>query len=108
MPGNSLAQYIAMVPGTRLLDTQIATTAANPVTYVKPDHPPFLIFHGNRDRLISPSQTLILHNALSAAGGHSVRYVLDGAGHGDLSFLGDTESGLPCRLGKPWTLSSIF
>jgi hypothetical protein len=32
---------------------------------------------------------------LTAAGGHSVRYVLDGAGHGDLSFLGDTESGLP-------------
>lgn len=94
-PGNSLAQYVAMVPGTRLLDTKIATTAANPLTYVKPDHPPFLIFHGSRDRLISPSQTLILHDALSAAGGHSVRYVLDGAGHGDLSFLGDTESGLP-------------
>jgi hypothetical protein len=31
---------------------------------------------------------------LTAAGGHSVRYVLEGADHGDLSFLGDTESGL--------------
>jgi acetyl esterase/lipase len=94
-PGNPIAQYIAIVPETRLLDTQIATTAANPLTYVKATHPPFLIFHGSRDRLISPSQTLILHNALTAAGGHSVRYVLDGADHGDLSFLGDTESGLP-------------
>jgi len=94
-PGNPIAQYIATVPETRLLDTQLATTAANPLTYVKPTHPPFLIFHGSRDRLISPSQTLILHNALTAVGGHSVRYVLDGAGHGDLSFLGDTESGLP-------------
>jgi hypothetical protein len=37
----------------------------------------------------------MLHNALNAGGGHSVRYVLDGAGHGDLSFLGDDESGLP-------------
>jgi hypothetical protein len=36
-----------------------------------------------------------LHNALIAAGAHSVRYVLDGADHGDLSFLGDVESGLP-------------
>lgn len=94
-PDNPIARYIAIVPETRLLDTQIATTAANPLTYVKAAHPPFLIFHGSRDRLISPSQTLILHNALTAVGGHSVRYVLDGAGHGDLSFLGDTESGLP-------------
>lgn len=94
-PDNPIARYIAIVPETRLLDTAIATTAANPLTYVKPTDPPFLIFHGSRDRLISPSQTLILHNALTAVGGHSVRYVLDGAGHGDLSFLGDTESGLP-------------
>jgi len=93
--GNPIAQYIAMAPGTRLLDTRIASTAANPLTYVNAAVPAFLIFHGSRDRLISPSQTLVLHNALIAAGGHSVRYVLDGAGHGDLSFLGDVESGLP-------------
>ena len=30
-----------------------------------------------------------------AAGASSTRYVLDGAGHGDLSFLGDSKSGLP-------------
>jgi acetyl esterase/lipase len=94
-PGNPIARYIGVVPETRLLDTRIATTAANPLTYVKAAHPPFLFFHGSRDRLISPSQTLILHNALTAAGGQSVRYVLEGADHGDLSFLGDTESGLP-------------
>jgi acetyl esterase/lipase len=94
-PGNPIAQYIALAPGTRLLDTRIATTAANPLFYVSGADPPFLILQGSRDALISPSQTLILHNALIAAGGHSVRYVLDGAGHGDLSFLGDTESGLP-------------
>ena len=38
---------------------------------------------------------LVLLATCKRAGGHSVRYVLDGAGHGDLSFLGDTESGLP-------------
>ena len=37
----------------------------------------------------------MLHNALTAAGAHSTRYVLEGAGHGDLSFLGDSKSGLP-------------
>jgi len=92
---NPIAQYIGMAPGTHVLDTHIAGTAANPMTYVKASVPPFLIFHGSQDRLVSPSQTLILHDALIAAGGRSTRYVLDGAGHGDLSFLGDAKSGLP-------------
>jgi len=70
-------------------------TRANPMTYVSAIAPPFLIFHGNKDRLISPSQTLMLHNALLAAGAHSTRYVLDGADHGDLAFMGNEESGLP-------------
>jgi acetyl esterase/lipase len=93
--GNSIAQYIGIARGSHALDAQIATTSANPLTYVKASDPPFLIFHGSQDRLVSPSQTLMLHNALIAAGGQSTRYVLDGAGHGDLSFLGDSKSDLP-------------
>jgi acetyl esterase/lipase len=92
---SATARYIGMAPGTHVLDLRIATTAANPITYVNETVPPFLLFHGSQDRLVSPSQTLMLHRALRAAGGHSTRYVLDGAGHGDLSFLGDRESGLP-------------
>jgi acetyl esterase/lipase len=92
---NPSARYIGMAPGSHVLDVRIATTAANPLTYANASVPPFLLFHGSQDRLISPSQTLILHQALLAAGGHSTRYVLDGAGHGDLSFLGDHESSLP-------------
>jgi len=92
---NPIAQYIGMTSGTHVLDTRIATTVANPLTYINASAPPFLIFHGSQDKLISPSQTLVLHNALIGAGGHSTRYVLDGAGHGDLSFLGDSKSGLP-------------
>ena len=92
---NPIAQYIGMAHGTRVLDTRTATTEANPMTYIKASVPPFLIFHGSQDRLVSPSQTLMLHDALIAAGGRSTSYVLDGAGHGDLSFLGDVKSGLP-------------
>jgi acetyl esterase/lipase len=92
---NPIAQYIGMTRDTHVLDTAIAAAAANPLSYIKASAPPFLSFHGSQDRLISPSQTLILHNALIAAGATSTRYVLDGAGHGDLSFLGDTQSGLP-------------
>ena len=72
-----------------------AATAANPLTYVGASKPPFLFFHGTQDRLVSPTQTLILHNALSTAGNRTTRYVLEGAGHGDMSFMGDSESGLP-------------
>jgi acetyl esterase/lipase len=92
---DSIAQYIGIAPGSHVLDVQIATTSANPLTHVKASDPPFLIFHGSQDRLVSPSQTLILHNALIAAGARSTRYMLDGAGHGDLAFLGDSKSGLP-------------
>ena len=79
-----------MAPNGDLLDKD-----SNPLTYVAASSPPFLIMHGSRDRVISPSQTLILHEALLHAGAQSIRYVLDGANHGDLSFLGDTQSGLP-------------
>jgi hypothetical protein len=37
----------------------------------------------------------MLHTALRRAGVKSTRYVLDGANHGDLSFMGDLQSGLP-------------
>jgi acetyl esterase/lipase len=92
---NPIAQYIGLDPVSHLLDTRVAMTAANPITYINAGAPPFLIFHGSQDRLVSPSQTLILHKALIAAGANSTRYVLEGAGHGDLSFLGDTKAGLP-------------
>jgi len=89
-----LVQYIGKSTGGNTLDAGIATTAANPLTYIHANAPPFLILHGNQDRLVSPSQTLILHDALVAAGVRSTRYVVDGAGHGDLAFMGDAQSGL--------------
>ena len=71
------------------------STKANPLTYVSATSPPFLIFHGSDDRLVSPSQTLALHNALLAAGGASSRYVLEGAGHGDFPSPHDPDPGRP-------------
>ena len=89
-----LVQYIGKASDANGFDTRIATTAANPLKYIRANAPPFLIFHGNQDRLVSPSQTLILHDALVAAGVRSARYVVDGAAHGDLAFMGDKQSGL--------------
>jgi acetyl esterase/lipase len=88
------ASYQANNPFLPYLEGK-AATAANPLTYIEATAPPFLILHGSQDRLVSPSQTLLLHNALAAAGVRSTRYVLEGAGHGDLAFMGDFEAGLP-------------
>jgi acetyl esterase/lipase len=101
---NPIAQYIGLDPGSHRLDARSAKTVANPLTYISSADPPFLILHGSQDKLISPSQTLILHNALIAAGAHSTRYVLEGAGHGDLSFLGDSKSGLPWSTNQTMSL----
>jgi dipeptidyl aminopeptidase/acylaminoacyl peptidase len=51
--------------------------------------------HGSSDTLVSPSQTLLLHTALRAAGVDSTRLVLTGANHGDLAFLGNPAAALP-------------
>ena len=56
--------------------------AANPATYVTADCPPFLIMHGAQDDLVLPSQSRILHDALTAAGVESQLIALEGLGHG--------------------------
>ena len=89
-----IINYVGKASAAGTLDAGIATTAANPITYIHANAPPFLIFHGNQDRMVSPSQTLMLNEALVAAGVRSRRYVVDGAAHGDLTFMGDTHSGL--------------
>ncbi|MFJ6656460.1 alpha/beta hydrolase fold domain-containing protein [Streptomyces sp. NPDC091377] len=77
---------------TRLLDVPAAVAAADPATYASPGDAPFVHFHGSNDRIISPSQTLLLHEALRAKGVPSTRYVVKGAGHGHLVPEGDTSA----------------
>jgi acetyl esterase/lipase len=103
-----LVEYIGKAPGANTLDAGIATTAANPLKYIKANAPPFIFFHGNQDKMVSPSQSLILHDALVAAGAQSTRYVVDGASHGDLSFMGDTQSGLLWSTNKVMSLIVDF
>lgn len=103
-----LIQYIGKTSDANTLDSGIATTAANPLKYIRANAPPFLIFHGNQDRMVSPSQTLILHDALVATGVRSTRYVVDGAAHGDLSFMGDAQSGLLWSTNKVMNLIVDF
>lgn len=61
--------------------------AANPITYISSQTPPFLLMHGDKDVIVSPSQTELLHKALIAHGLDSTRYIVKGAGHGGVYWV---------------------
>jgi hypothetical protein len=50
----------------------------------------------------------MLHDALIAAGDDSTRYVLEGANHGDMGFLGDPLAGLPWSTNEVMDLITGF
>jgi len=56
---------------------------ANPINYVSPADPPFLIFHGDADPLVPHHQSVLLEEALKKAGVPVLFYTVKGAGHGD-------------------------
>lgn len=56
--------------------------AANPITHVSKDDPPFLIAHGDKDDLVPPSQSKLLYEALQKAGVTATLNIIEGAGHG--------------------------
>ena len=66
-----------------------AARAANPITYITGDDPPFLILHGDQDRLVPHHQSELLHAALTAARVPSQMLTITGAGHGDGGFRSD-------------------
>jgi dipeptidyl aminopeptidase/acylaminoacyl peptidase len=104
----SCGRQASSITTKSIIDDPTAVARANPVTYVDCADPASLLFHGDNDRLVSPSQTLLVHNALRASGTDSTRYVLRGANHGDLSFGGDTESGIPWSTEKVMGLMTKF
>ncbi len=54
----------------------------NPANYVDEHTPPFLLFHGTKDTLVSEVETDIMFQALRAKGVEAERYLVEGAGHG--------------------------
>jgi len=55
---------------------------ANPITYINAGDSPFLIAHGDGDRLVPHHQSVLLHAALKAAGVPVTFYTVKGGGHG--------------------------
>lgn len=91
-PNSSLASFVyGPGSGKAIGADPAAVAAADPITSVDGTDPAFLLFHGSVDKLVSPSQTLMLHEALRAKGVDSTRYVLTDVGHGDLAVPGDPK-----------------
>ncbi len=75
---------------TQLLEQVFGTTdrnsdivkLASPVTWVSSDDPPFLILHGENDKLVPLSQSKILYDRLVAAGVPATLTIVKNAGHG--------------------------
>lgn len=64
---------------------------ASPITHVRPDAPPVLIVHGDRDTVVGYDHATALHNALRAAGASSRLTCVPGAEHGwGYDFSGNT------------------
>jgi acetyl esterase/lipase len=55
---------------------------ASPIAYVSKGDPPFLIMHGDQDRLVPLRQSEVLDTALRKAGVESTYVVVKGKGHG--------------------------
>lgn len=80
-------------PESQLMGAPIQTVpdqvqAVNPITYITPDDPPFLIQHGTADCNVPPQQGQLLYDALEPAiGANNVTLTLiEGAGHGGTQF----------------------
>ena len=87
LPTTCEAQYVnGVLSGLGILDDPEEADRANPITYLSGGEPAFLHLHGDADNLISPSMSLLFHNALLDHGDISLRYVLHGENHGSAGF----------------------
>jgi acetyl esterase/lipase len=72
----------SLLIGGALQENQEKAARANPITYITPSAPPFLIAHGDRDPLVPHHQSELLEAALKAARVPVTLYTVKNAGHG--------------------------
>lgn len=77
-PGGKLVPQLL---GTSLQKNPELFRQASPVAHISPDDPPFFIYHGGSDLLVSVDHAEDLHAALAQAGVRSELFILRGRGH---------------------------
>lgn len=73
--------FIGGASGKTEDEIQQAAIAVSPVSQIRKEPPPFLIFHGDADPLVPLQQSQKLLEALKAAGGKAELIVKKGGGH---------------------------
>ena len=68
--------------GGAIQENKDKVARANPITFVTPDDPPFLIVHGDQDPLVPYHQSQLLFEALKKAAVSAHLHTIHGAGHG--------------------------
>ncbi len=76
----------AKLLGGRIRDNKDKATKASPVAYVNKEAAPFLIMHGDKDRVVPYAQSVELAEALKKAGVDVTLKKIEGAGHGGPRF----------------------
>lgn len=76
----------SLLMGCPIQQCKEKTATANPITYITPDDPPFLIMQGMLDCLTPWKQSVILHDALAAAGVDSRLELIPNGEHGGRVF----------------------
>jgi acetyl esterase/lipase len=71
----------AKLIGGAVQDNKDKVNAANPMTYIAKDNPPFLIMHGDQDPLVPYGQSEMFHAALKKAGVDSELVIAKGVAH---------------------------
>lgn len=97
MPDGPEAAFLGLNSGTEVTEHPQIAQRASPLHWVHAAAPPFLIAHGDRDRMVPLSESVALHAALSRAGAQSTLLTLGGAGHEDTAF--DTAANLAVTAG---------
>lgn len=75
--------------GGAIQDNREKAMRANPITYVTADDAPFLILHGDADKLVPLHQSQLLYDALTRTGVAATFRTLEGAGHGGPAFTSE-------------------
>jgi acetyl esterase/lipase len=95
-PENALTHNNADSPESLLLGKPIQehpelVKVTNPINYITPNVPPFMIQHGSADCIVPPQQSWELYHALLKVIGTEkvAMYQLEGAGHGGMQFTDD-------------------
>jgi acetyl esterase/lipase len=78
------ASFESLLLGAPIGSCPDRARAANPITYVRPGAPPFLILHGASDTTVPVHQSELLYDALAAHDNDVTLCVIERLGHGFL------------------------